>query len=186
MRKIKFNKATFLYYYVKLVKEKGSPEYIAKGWALGIFVGMLIPIGFQLAIAIPLAFAIKVSKFGATVGTFITNHFTVIIIYPVQCWIGSYILGHPLSFAKVEKELSGLFKEPSFSSLFELGGELITTFFVGGAFLAAIATPITYFVVKRLVVEHRRKAAIRMQRKIQKNKNKNKNKDISKTRSFHK
>ncbi|MDD2479585.1 MAG: DUF2062 domain-containing protein [Victivallaceae bacterium] len=177
MRKIKLNKATLLYYYVKLVKEKGSPEYIAKGWALGIFVGMVVPIGFQMLIAIPLAFAIKGSKIGATVGTFITNHFTIIIVYPIQCWVGGYILGSPLSIVKIKNELGTLFKEPTFHSLFSLGGELIATFFVGGFFFAAIGTPITYFLVKWLVIEHRKKAQIRKLRKAQKLKDK---KDLKK------
>ncbi|MDD4317658.1 MAG: DUF2062 domain-containing protein [Victivallaceae bacterium] len=168
MRKIKLNKATFIYYYLRLVKEKGTPEYVAKGWATGVFVGFLVPVGFQLVIAIPLAFLVKGSKIGATVGTFISNNFTIIVLYPLQCWIGSYILANPLSFSKIKSDMANLFKEPCYSSLLSLGSELIASFFVGGIFLAAIFTPISYFVVKWFIIKHRHNVELRKMRKIKK------------------
>ena len=66
--------------YIKIVREKATPEYIARGWAIGMFYGCLIPFGFQLICSIPTAFLLKGSKIGATVGTFITNHFTIFVI----------------------------------------------------------------------------------------------------------
>ena len=41
------------YYYLKVMRNSGSPEYIARGAALGIFIGFAIPIGFQIAAAVP-------------------------------------------------------------------------------------------------------------------------------------
>ena len=71
----------------KIVKEPLPPENIAGGWALGIFVGCAIPFGMQLVIAIPLALMLRVSRLGATVGTFITNPATIFVIYPAQTFI---------------------------------------------------------------------------------------------------
>ena len=107
----------------KIVREKASPEYIARGWAIGMFFGCAIPFGFQLILSIPTAFALKGSKIGAAVGTLITNHFTIFIIYPVQCWVGNRLLGGGLSYAEVSGALSEVVKEQSFRSLFKVGGD---------------------------------------------------------------
>ena len=49
-------KKILTFYYMKAVRDKGTPEYIARGWAIGMFVGFAIPFGLQLAISIPLSF----------------------------------------------------------------------------------------------------------------------------------
>ena len=66
----------------KILREQATPEFIAKGWAIGMFYGCAIPFGFQLILSIPTAIVLKGSKIGATVGTFVTNHFSIFIIYP--------------------------------------------------------------------------------------------------------
>ena len=48
-------KKILTFYYMKAVRDKGTPEYIARGWAIGMFVGFAIPFGLQLAISIPLS-----------------------------------------------------------------------------------------------------------------------------------
>ena len=48
--------------YTKMVGEKATPEYIARGWAIGMFYGCMIPFGFQLMLSIPTSFALKGSK----------------------------------------------------------------------------------------------------------------------------
>lgn len=139
----------------KIVREKASPEYIARGWAIGMFFGCAIPFGFQLVLSIPTAFLLRGSKIGAVVGTFITNHFTIFIIYPVQCWIGNHLLGGNLSYQEISDALGDVVREQSFEALFRIGGTLTAAFFVGGALFAAVMTPLTYGLVRTLVV-HRR------------------------------
>lgn len=148
-------KRKYLRLCAKMVREKQPPEYIARGWAIGMFYGCLIPFGFQLILSVPTAFLLKGSKIGSIVGTFITNHFTIFIIYPAQCWVGNRLLGGKLSFADVSSALSDVVKEQSFRSLFALGGDLVAAFFVGGAILTAVMTPLTYWFVKSLVVRRR-------------------------------
>ena len=69
-----------IWLYLKIVREKASPEYVARGWAIGMFCGCLIPFGVQLLISVPAAFILKGSKIGASIGTFVTNHFTIFFI----------------------------------------------------------------------------------------------------------
>ena len=137
--------------YAKMVSEKATPEYIARGWAIGMFYGCMIPFGFQLILSIPTSFWLKGSKVGATFGTLITNHFTILVIYPVQCYVGNKIIGGSLGFDDVKKAMSVLVKNQDYSTLLGMSGDLIVSFFAGGALLTAVMTPLTYFAVKAMV-----------------------------------
>ena len=139
----------------QILREEASPEFIAKGWAIGMFYGCAIPFGFQLVLSIPTAIVLKGSKIGATVGTFITNHFTIFVIYPVQCWMGNRLLGGHLSYANIRHALRDVVAEQSWEAVLQVSGELLEAFFVGGLLLAAVFTPLAYFGVRAYVRRHR-------------------------------
>ena len=48
--------------YRRTVREKASPEFIAKGWAIGMFYGCLAPFGLQICLSIPTALWLRGSK----------------------------------------------------------------------------------------------------------------------------
>ena len=143
--------------YKKIVSEEASPEFIARGWAIGMFYGCLIPFGLQLMLSIPTAFILKGSKVGATIGTFITNHFTIFIIYPLQCYVGSILLQNGLSYATIKEAMLKVINEQTYDSLISCGTDLVYSFFMGGFLLTAIMTPITYFSVLLMVRKYRSK-----------------------------
>ena len=152
-----FFKRKLILLYLKIVREKASPEYIARGWAIGMFYGCLIPFGFQLLCSIPTAFLLKGSKIGASVGTLITNHFSVFIIYPLQCYAGLMLMGRNRSLAELKEIMAKVIHASSYEALRGIGTELVAAFFIGGALLTAVMTPLTYFFVKSLVVKYRAK-----------------------------
>ena len=138
----------------KMVRDPLPPEDIAAGWALGVFVGCAIPFGLQLIISIPLAMMMRVSKIGATLGTFITNPVTIFLIYPAQTYVVNKILfGGSLSFARLMNV------EWTWDAVRRLGAEAMVSFFLGGFLLAVVLTPITYFIVRSLVVRQRNRRA---------------------------
>ena len=143
--------------YRKIVLEQASPEYIARGWAIGMFYGCLLPFGVQLLFSIPTAFILRGSKVGATVGTFITNHFTIFVIYPLQCYLGAFLIGKPLSYAAISEAMSGVIEKQNWDSLLALGWDIVIAFFVGGILMALLFTPITYFLIKSIVEKYRAK-----------------------------
>ena len=159
----KWARQKYVYIYSKILKEKAPAEYIARGWAIGMFYGCLIPFGLQLICSIPTAFLLKGSKIGATLGTLLTNHFTIFILYPAQCYVGSLILRSHLSYTKIEEAMSDVLKHQDWKTLFSLGGDLIAAFFLGAAILTAVMTPLTYFGVLHLV---RRYRAIKEKKKL--------------------
>ena len=137
--------------YSRMVREKKPPEFIARGWAIGMFIGCSVPFGFQLVLSVPLAFLLKGSRIGATIGTFITNPLTIFFIYPLQCWVADRLfLSGGLSYSRLVET------EWTFDAVKALGSETLKAFFIGGLLFAVVLTPITYFTVQQLVKGYRR------------------------------
>jgi len=158
--------------YAKMIREKAPPEYIARGWAIGMFFGCFAPIGMQLTFSIPCSFLLKGSKVGAIFGTLLTNHITIFFIYPVQCWIGNRILGGSLTMGAVRDIMDQMEEKNSWAlveALWELKREIVAAFFTGGLLFALILTPITYYLVLMLVKQHRARISAR-KRKLNKTK----------------
>ena len=163
----------------RMMRERQPPEFVARGWAIGMFYGCVIPFGFQLVLSIPTAILLKGSKIGATVGTFITNHFTIFLIYPAQCWAGNKVLElfgrDVMSVDKIIEELNRVgsmspLSGEFWSALGQLGGGVMAAFFIGGAMLALVCTPLTYWGVLRSV-QHRRARAERRKQERRERKN---------------
>lgn len=155
MRKI--NKRFFLHLYLKLVRNGGSPEYVARGVAVGLFIGLIIPFGFQLIFAYALAWIVRAAKIPALFFTLITNPYSIPFIYPVQCYIGSYLIGRPLSYNYLNDAMAKIIRESSYKSLFDLSMNVAAAFFAGGLLFAIIATVPGYFVSRWLVKNYRDK-----------------------------
>ncbi len=136
----------------KMVADPLPVEDVAAGWALGMFVGCAVPFGLQLAVSIPLALMMRVSKIGATVGTLITNPVTIFFIYPAQTWaVNKILFGGSLTFERL------LNVEWTWAAVRQLGAEVMVSFFLGGIILGILLSPPTYFFVKRVVSLHRRR-----------------------------
>jgi len=84
------------WFYNRFVRLHGSPEQIAWGTALGLFLAMSPTMGLQMAIAIPLAAFFKISKLAAAGAVWLTNPATAPFIYWFNFKLGAKILGYPL------------------------------------------------------------------------------------------
>ena len=147
----------------KMVRDPLPPESVAAGWALGVFVGFSIPFGLQLIVSVPLALMMRVSKVGATLGTFITNPVSIFFIYPAQTFVvNRFLFGGSLTYSK----LAGT--EWTWAAVRRLGAEVMASFFLGGFLLAIVMTPIAYFVVRRVVVHAREWRAKRLAKRAEK------------------
>jgi len=134
----------------KMVRDPLPPESVAAGWALGVFIGFSIPFGLQLIVSVPLALMMRVSKVGATLGTFVTNPATIFFLYPAQTWVVYNLL-----FGS--REMGELPTEWTRQTVMALSGPVIISFFLGGLALAMVLSPITYHVVKQIVIRQRRR-----------------------------
>ncbi len=167
----KLSKNSIRYYYFKLVKQSGSPEYNARGAAIGLFIGFLVPFGFQMGIALVLAFIFRASKILSMAFTWVTNYFTIFIIYPVQCYVGSAIMhlimgNRILGYKFLSEKFEHLIHKPSYSALLDLGMEIVIPFFVGGFLFGVVSAFIGYFATYGMVLRYRQRKDRRLRHKL--------------------
>ena len=84
--------------YERFLKIRGNPNEIALGFALGLFVGMAPCMGIQTVIAVFVAALLKVNKFSAAAGVWISNPISAPFLYGFTFYIGSLFTGVTNSF----------------------------------------------------------------------------------------
>ena len=151
-------KRTIFKLYFKVVKAEGTPESIARGVAVGLATGLIIPIGLQTVPALALAVILKANKVLTWMFTCVTNPATVFFIYPIQCWIGSYLIFRPISFASLHGEFQGLTQAETVAEAFAVFGTLswsiIVPFFAGGILFAVLTSIPGYWVSLHLAQKY--------------------------------
>ncbi|ADU97678.1 Protein of unknown function DUF2062 [Thermovibrio ammonificans HB-1] len=131
------------FYLNKLLELKERSDETAKGLALGVFIGFLPIIGFQVIVAVTIATLTRASKVAAAVGTHVTNPWTTIPILIFDYYVGCFVMGRHACFPKVDLS--------SFHSLLASGKEILVPMFVGGVLLGSICSVLSYFGIKRLL-----------------------------------
>lgn len=144
------------FFYIKVLRSKGTPHTAALAIAIGLFVGCLLPIGTQTIPAILLAFIFRTDKLLAFIGTLITNPYTVVFLYPIFCFIGSLLLGSHLTFAYIEKATIGIIHSFSWDALLGLGEELVISYFIGGFIFGVVSGVAGYLITYSLVYKYKK------------------------------
>ena len=124
-----------------LCRSSKNPESIARGVGLGLFIGFLPTIGFQIILALLLAGFLNANKLVAALGTLVTNPFTAIPIAAFSLWLGDLVLpGTNLSGFSIEN-----FK---WSQLLDFSGQLGLSYLLGCLILSVFSSLIGYGAVK--------------------------------------
>ena len=128
--------------FVRFVRLRGLPEEIAKGVALGIFVGMTPTFGFQMAIAFFFACLLRENRLAAILGVWVTNPVTAPFIYAIEYEIGRILL---------KMERARLPSEFTWEAYASLGWDIMFPLWVGGILTGVILGALSYFVTLRMV-----------------------------------
>ena len=82
---------------IRLVRLRAEPDAIARGMALGLFIGMTPTFGVQMFLALIFAFILRQNKIAALIGVWNTNPLTAPFIYGMEYEVGRLFLGmsHP-------------------------------------------------------------------------------------------
>jgi len=134
--------------YVRFLKIRGTPREIALGSALGLFVAMSPTMGFQMAIAIPIAALFKWNKLAAAMAVWVTNPITAPFIYGPTYFVGAKLLGMSLGLnaadaASGSTMLAFAEKAPKIFGAMTLGGVVL------GLPLAVIGYYVAFFAVQK-------------------------------------
>ncbi len=131
------------FYLKKLLELRERPDETAKGLALGVFIGFLPVNGFQVIIAVTIAALARVSKVAAAIGTHVTNPWTTIPVLVLDYYVGCLLLGR--------KICTPHFDFSSLDALLRCGKEIFIPMMVGGVFLGAVFSVLSYLGIKKLL-----------------------------------
>jgi len=78
--------------YRRAVRLQGTPHAIARGMALGVILGCVIPPGIQIIVGIPIALLLSGNLITMMVGTLVSNPITYVPLYYFTCQVGAVFL----------------------------------------------------------------------------------------------
>ncbi len=133
----------FRYWYIKISRIRESPHSVAMGLAVGVFVGCLPIIPFQIITALAIAIVLRCSKIAAALGTWITNP-----LYAPFVYYGLYLVGRmiiPVKKKQFEPEDLTVF------NIVNIGWDFFWLMFSGGIVVGAVLAFVTYFCSVRFV-----------------------------------
>lgn len=127
---------------VRFLRLRGTPDEIAKGFALGIFIGMTPTFGFQMALAIFFAFLLRENRLAALIGVWVSNPLTAPFIYALEYESGRILLG---------MQRVNLTIRMDFHAVMSLSWEVFLPLWVGSLLFGTACALIGYSLTLRLL-----------------------------------
>jgi hypothetical protein len=138
-----------------IIHTKDSPDQIAGGVALGLFIAFAVPPGLQLATALSVSVLLRVNAMAAGAMVFVSNPLTMPIIYPFAAYLGSLITGIPIRGAYPTSD-RGFWV---LASNLWLHGQVMVLVMTGCLTIGAVASVFGFYGSRAFVVSYRRRAA---------------------------
>jgi len=135
-------------FYERFVSLQGDPRHIARGMALGIFIGTTptIPLHTVLILGLGLLFRQHIAA-GYLGSWLISNPLTIPILYVLQYELGIWVLGMP--------HQEWVLSDYSLQALWDLGWRILLPLQTGGLLMAlALVVPV-YVLALRLAIRIR-------------------------------
>ncbi len=132
---------TIRYYYLRIIRLQGDPHVLARGVAVGIFVGITPTIPLHTILAIILAIILRSSKIAALLFTVVvSNPFTIFFQYYLSWRLGTWLTFKDLSWEEIQTVLDLISAHTGFReiviALCGLGQDTLLVMLVGGTCLA--------------------------------------------------
>jgi uncharacterized protein (DUF2062 family) len=144
------NRRFFRYYYLKFIRLQGDPEEIARGVAIGVFIGITPTIPLHTILILAIALLLRAGKIaGLLASCVVSNPLTFFFQYYLSWRIGTWLLPYDLSWERIQSVMAVISGHSSFRTSIEalgkLGGEAILVMLTGGILLAIPFTIASYF-----------------------------------------
>ena len=143
-------KRFFRYYYIRFIRLRGEPDAIARGVAIGIFIGITPIIPLHTGMVLLFAMLFKASKIGALLASMAaSNPLTFFFQYYFSWRIGNWLTPYNLSWERIRRTLDILLSDASFTEMIKaisgLSWEAIIVMILGGIVLALPFSVGSYF-----------------------------------------
>jgi uncharacterized protein (DUF2062 family)/quercetin dioxygenase-like cupin family protein len=158
--------------YDRFVRIRGNPREIARGFALGLFVGMTPFLGLHMAIAVFIAALFKWNKIAAATGVWVSNPLTAPFLYGATFFTGARFLGMekgavpppPMNWSEF---LALIEQAPDFFWILTVGGVILGLPIAGAGYYLAHSAIVKYReeLGRKLALERRRLALKRKNRR---------------------
>jgi hypothetical protein len=144
----------------RLVLLNDSPERVAGGFAIGVFIGVAPTFGLGLILAGFLSALFRCNVAAAIVGSASGAPPMIFGIWILSAWIGALVFG---------LDPAALYAQFRAGSVWHAGGEVFKAYLVGNVFVTVAATALGYVVIlavmRRMALRHpRRFRAVRSRR----------------------
>lgn len=150
------------YYYLKFTRLQGDPNSLARGTAIGIFLGITPIIPLHTILVLFVTFVTRTSTIAAMLATImVCNPLTYVAQYYFSIVIGNAITPYNFNWERMKDVLDILLAKPglteSFQALAGIGYEAVIVLVVGGTLLALPFTIVSYFLSLRFFIKIREK-----------------------------
>jgi len=122
----------------KLLMLDDTPHRIALGMAIGVFVAWTPTIGFQMLLAVPLAWLLGANRMASFIGVYLSNPFTFLPMYWLDYLLGAMLLGNPLTYGEFHEILMRSDWTEWWMGLLGIGLEVAAAIWLGGLILGAL------------------------------------------------
>lgn len=125
------------YIYLRFARLRREPAELARGMAIGVFIGFTPTLGFHMVLAVAFSMVLQGNKIMAALGTWVGNFVTLPFIFPAEYLIGQWLLGgsHP--------NLRELSMTPS--EIFHASWNILLPLSIGSLIMGSVAAIVAYF-----------------------------------------
>jgi len=146
---------------IRLARIQATPDTIARGMALGLFIGMTPTFGVQMFLALIFAFILRQNKIAAVIGVWNTTPVTAPFIYGLEYEVGRVLLGLPHPQMALEF---------TYEALRGVGWQVVAPLWFGSIILGVPVALIGYALTLRFVPTMRKWRIPRWPRRRRENK----------------
>lgn len=141
-----------------LKRLRGTPEAIAGGFSLGLFLALTPTVGVQIIVAVFLATFFKLSRPAALLSVMITNPLTVPPIFTFNYWVGKLFFDGPqvrevygllLNITKEMAKMNFWEVGAQIRAFAEIGRDMFIPLVVGSLIVASVAAIFSYVLLVR-------------------------------------
>lgn len=125
------------YWYLRLLRLQGSPQYLARGIASGVFSGCFPLFGLQIIIGVAIATVIRGNRIMAAAATWVSNPFTYVPLFAFNYQVGDRLLGR--------QPINGFSDLNSFKTWMDMGAEVSSRLMLGSAVVGLGAALGSYY-----------------------------------------
>ena len=153
---------TIRYYYIRLIRLKGTPHSLALGSALGVYIGITPTMPFHTILIFMFTIATRSSFIAGLITSWLVcNPITYIPQYYFSTKIGNMVTPYELNWESIKEVLDVLLSDASLRerlvAFMAMGYESVVVLIVGGCILAFPFAVASYYSSYFLFVKIRKK-----------------------------